>query len=1120
MGGTEVLSPYTYEVVQAVVGTLISSSSSRSSDYNEAYSSYGTVENYGSCLKEYVYDYYFATYGYYHSNSVCGCNVRELVVRSGSLSVLLGLGVAWLVAFMVALALLNRPGSLFIAAGRRWAALLRDFLGRRFRDTALDVLDVWRALLFLCTELMLIFARRTPFLGKLIRRLALRWRPYTTTSLTSGEPIWIFSSPSPSRMPAHRRSLAQIQLDYHVSAGGVSRVYRRRTLLPACKISAARFRQSVSRTWKTCYNPSSSNWRGDCLFLSMAKYLKSTWTPGKLRSALKSHAASLLVSGDPVLLGRSLATHLADHHIEPQWFLTKLDSQRPRWGNTIDILVAADLFSVNFEVYDIAKRKVICRTHQQGPARYIGYSKYHFVAGCIRRKAKQASVLPVRKSLLAAARLVLGAAAVLCLVHSSQVLGATCWSALFAPMFPSQVFIPSCPWLTQPLVRADQAPGFSGFIPSSCAWIQDVNNASTLHFVQGGVRGLVAGTGNELLGIDVDETVRPFTILGEGENGQVDHAISNGHDLAIFLAGHRAPAVPRSVCSHAGGPAHGSSASSSYLWPSIGSTFVDSDSDEDATPRATRILHLRCMLRWLASTPVSQDLVNEFPSYHSWGNPFFAAALDEDLRHGRLNPLTDEPSDPEVWPGQFADVALYLPQTDGAHDEACLLGYTDYESEQCEAARDRRICLLSCKLNIVAHGLLVATDVAMPGEGVDGSWCEILNPMELDELIALKMNFVVPPTPPARTERDVLEGLPLDEYYETANSLDFLRFLLIAYRPQLLSWPRNFRTPLTVDDLLPIHIPGEDTEDIWHAWDNPQRAQDLQDVHVARWIQERNRLRILRAAGVVPGATSPLPEPVIDGEIVQNAQLQTLRAELLAHAGPVPALAERQEADYIGDLLFAEGGGKSAQSSLRSPGAAQSVAERRPYPFGPHAEAVPSTPQQASADASVARGTDEVLAAILVYHGSYAPMHLGHRECLLTALRFLALHNVFIEKAIVGFTTPKYVQDKTSDGDFADTQLRFRIATEVVSPDVGSVHPIVIDPKAYTSAYACAQQHELLGCKVIYLVGSDLTVKPPRETMVVTRTSADLCSGFEEFFNRDKARISSLDCVFRSLCLM
>eukprot|EP00971_Amphidinium_carterae_P300373 5967916-Amphidinium_carterae.5 len=81
MGGTEVLSPYTYEVVQAVFDTLISSSSSHSSDYNEAYASYGTVENYGSCSKEYVYGYYFTTYGYYHSNTVCGCNVRELVVR-------------------------------------------------------------------------------------------------------------------------------------------------------------------------------------------------------------------------------------------------------------------------------------------------------------------------------------------------------------------------------------------------------------------------------------------------------------------------------------------------------------------------------------------------------------------------------------------------------------------------------------------------------------------------------------------------------------------------------------------------------------------------------------------------------------------------------------------------------------------------------------------------------------------------------------------------------------------------------------------------------------------------------------------------------------------------------
>eukprot|EP00971_Amphidinium_carterae_P080676 1595983-Amphidinium_carterae.1 len=317
MGGTEVISPYTYEVVQAVFDTLVSSSSSRSSDYNEAYSSYGTVENYGSCLKEYVYDYYFTTYGYYHSVSVCGCNVRELVVESGSLPVLLGIGVAWLVVFMVVLALLNRPGSLLIATCSHWVALLSGFCGRRFHDAALDFQDAWRAVLFLFTELMLIFARRTPMLGKVVRRLALRWRPYTTTAITTGEPIWIVS-PSSSRTPVHRRSLAQIQIDYRVSAGGLSRVYKRKILLPASRASSLRLKQPAWRKWQTSFNPSSSNTRGDCLFLVIAKYLKGSWPPSKLRSALKLHAASLLVSGDPVLLGKSLADHLAEHSIEPQ----------------------------------------------------------------------------------------------------------------------------------------------------------------------------------------------------------------------------------------------------------------------------------------------------------------------------------------------------------------------------------------------------------------------------------------------------------------------------------------------------------------------------------------------------------------------------------------------------------------------------------------------------------------------------------------------------------------------------------------------------------------------------------------------------------------------------------
>eukprot|EP00971_Amphidinium_carterae_P324251 6443764-Amphidinium_carterae.2 len=265
----------------------------------------------------------------------------------------------------------------------------------------------------------------------------------------------------------------------------------------------------------------------------------------------------------------------------------------------------------------------------------------------------------------------------------------------------------------------------------------------------------------------------------------------------------------------------------------------------------------------------------------------------------------------------------------------------------------------------------------------------------------------------------------------------------------------------------------------------------MEQAYVDRWLQERQRLRAFHAECIAQGVIPLQPGPITDSAAEQYGQVQVLRDEIRANAGPAPAYDVRHEADVIGDLLFADGGGKNKHSISRTAsGETSDKVGRRPYPFGPMATAARLTPNprstaatqheqqsRTSAEASASTGIpsivastpqlkvptpathvdDNVQAAILVYHGSYAPMHVGHRECIHTALRFLALRNVFIEKAIVGFTTAKYVQDKTPDGALADVQHRYRIASQVLSTGSDPISPITLDPREHSSAYACAQ---------------------------------------------------------------
>eukprot|EP00971_Amphidinium_carterae_P319862 6357947-Amphidinium_carterae.1 len=342
--------------------------------------------NIGSSYYWYVY-YYYTEYES-ESNAMCGCNGFDLVLPGRSRPMQLWLVLLWMTAFMVLLSMLNTPCSLLagLCASRgMWClhAVVRLVGGIRA-----DCGDAEKAFRFLVTELIFILARRLPVGKHTLRRIALRWRPYTVANLTTGEPVFVHSPAARASGTPMRRSLAQIQLDFSLHQGGC-RIHRRKTLNTAKFMATTRLTCPRSRTWRTSYNPSSSSSRGDCLFMVLSKLVPGRWTAKTMRKAVRQHAADLLVSGDKVLAGYSLSDLLSKHSVDTTWFMKYLSSSRPRWGNTIDVLIAAHLFGINLCVYDIERRRTICGASLDPSAVYIGYYRHHFVSGTVRpRKAR------------------------------------------------------------------------------------------------------------------------------------------------------------------------------------------------------------------------------------------------------------------------------------------------------------------------------------------------------------------------------------------------------------------------------------------------------------------------------------------------------------------------------------------------------------------------------------------------------------------------------------------------------------------------------------------------------------------------------------------------------------
>eukprot|EP00971_Amphidinium_carterae_P294812 5853718-Amphidinium_carterae.1 len=105
-----------------------------------------------------------------------------------------------------------------------------------------------------------------------------------------------------------------------------------------------------------------------------------------MRRMLRSQSLALLQSEKKLHKALSLRQLLDRNGISPQWFVNTLHR---RWGNSIDLIVAAHMMEKNIQLVDIRSAKPILtvwagksddRLHQ------VGHGRYHFVVGATRVK--------------------------------------------------------------------------------------------------------------------------------------------------------------------------------------------------------------------------------------------------------------------------------------------------------------------------------------------------------------------------------------------------------------------------------------------------------------------------------------------------------------------------------------------------------------------------------------------------------------------------------------------------------------------------------------------------------------------------------------------------------------
>eukprot|EP00971_Amphidinium_carterae_P339474 6477304-Amphidinium_carterae.1 len=239
-------------LIPQVTGWFSSSSSSPSSG-NVASAPWHLGD---SCGSGFSYNwYYYYVEPIQRSPDVCPGNILGF-----SMSTVLGLLTAsWMVAFGIALCSLHSRS----IAGYVYTKARLCIGGLRGCASGIgsDIRDVYLATLFLACEILFVLSRRTPCGKNLLRRAALRLRPYVAVAVQDGVP-------DETRTP--RRSLHDIQM----RRGGARRMGKVR--LPAIR------RKSIT----ILFNPVG---KGECLFDAIAYATCVKSRPRSPSSAVRLH---------------------------------------------------------------------------------------------------------------------------------------------------------------------------------------------------------------------------------------------------------------------------------------------------------------------------------------------------------------------------------------------------------------------------------------------------------------------------------------------------------------------------------------------------------------------------------------------------------------------------------------------------------------------------------------------------------------------------------------------------------------------------------------------------------------------------------------------------------------
>eukprot|EP00971_Amphidinium_carterae_P136990 2714720-Amphidinium_carterae.1 len=785
-----------------------------------------------------------------------------------------------------------------------------------------------------------------------------------------------------------------------------------------------------------------------------------------MRARVRSHAAQLLVTGDKRLCGLSLPELLFAHGIDVTDFMARLASkpkkkQAARWGNTIDVLIAADLFNTRLCVYDLLQRKYICDACVPGPKVPIGYLDHHFVAGYVKKKRVQSKPLDRQCAVLTCLGLVTAL--------SSLLMGA----ALLSNAWMQHGIHIQCGFL--------YGLAGSGYCTTSCPSYG--SPYSTASVVSGGAMRARAAQG--IAGTDArladHRHLRPFRLQGESEAGDHSlHQFCNSHDLATMTARHfeAHPHLAEWHCQPIyDDPVRPLSGATSVIGPCLserGESSCSSSCSADTPPRVSRIDWVRSKLLNIAVPAVAHDCCRSgeaTPIFLAWGNPRALQGLEANTSLSQLEDLSAVCQKSLVPP-------FGLPFIEAVIDDDAGTGLVGLDEAREEAARTRRICLLHTRLLRSCIGVGPANETPMVGTAVDNDGdvvAELLNPVELSQLISLHCTDLREPRC-IYPRRDVTAECEESLRWRVDNDIDFLRFVCIATMPKLLSWRRVNRSPLALDDLQPDPAQSlTSSQPSLHAWSNLGQLQRIEREFVTNWIVERQRRHQLRALQVQQGMQVDVASASAATE--RDVAIRALQVHLRAHAVPVAPYHIRLLDDLLGDDLLAD------DIEVVHGG----MAGRRQYPFAGTASAMHGASAVGMAEVNLTSTTNKV---VLVFHGTFAPFHLGHLSCIWDAKQLLSRHGFEVIKTVIGCTNEHQMRRKLSPSpvveQLASPSLRSQVARALL--DDHQVEDVQVEMVAFkTGDLLSLQVAHIPDAIHVHLVGSDVQLKPSPRTIVVLR---------------------------------